>query len=99
MTPRRELPPDLIRALRRARQAEDEALRLEDRTQARRTTGWIMLRAVEDGWPIVEIARALGMNPHLAGRRVTRARQLRDTHREAERRARDRHPSNDFRSD
>ncbi len=72
----RALPADLVGVLRRARDAEQVARPIEERIRAMRATNQLMLAAVNQGWAITNIAQAIGLDRHIASKRVIRARRL-----------------------
>jgi hypothetical protein len=72
----RALPADLVAALRRAHDAEQEARPIDQRIRAMRATNQLMLAAVNQGWAITTIAHAMGLDRHIASKRVIRARRL-----------------------
>lgn len=71
---RQELPADLVTALRRARHLEVLADGLDQQRRAVAGTASIMLAAVDAGWPVVAVARAVGVRASTARARVRSAR-------------------------
>ena len=75
----RELPPEVVDQLHRARGLELLADGLGRQRDAVAATGALMLAIVEAGWRRVEIAAALGMNHQTVAQRVAAAgRRLED---------------------
>ena len=73
----RELPDDLVRQLRRARDLEHAAETFEQQRNTVHATATLMLAAVEHGWLVKDVAAAVGLSPGTASRRINDARRRR----------------------